>query len=229
MAMKYQHSTNQKASRAQAQSDQLPPIAPRLPRSQSANDAASHVYGSSQYAYNNRDAQYYYNNPPTHGPPSHTVDPYGYHDAYGYHQYAAEQAPNDETAAYHQYHAQQAAMKHAQHQRSQHALPPIYDNAPYNPGYYNTQQQQTNIHRQQQQQQQQRQQQQQQPPPPQQHHYDRNLYAPYNIKDNKKKDKKDKETIDSKDSDALPSGPTKLRHAATTGGYFNKHTSGVVD
>ena len=64
------------------------------------------------------------------------------YDAYGYHQYHAQRASDDAQAAYHQYHAQQAAM-HAQQQRSHSHLAPIYDNATYNAGYYNSPNQQS--------------------------------------------------------------------------------------
>eukprot|EP01083_Nonionella_stella_P163691 539503_1 len=146
--MKYQPSANEKASHApNAQSNQLPQLPPRIDRSRSANDAASGVYGSYMYGdhpeYAKPDGRYHpYYGASGSGSATQT-DPYGAYDvsgAYGYHQYAAEQAPNDEAAAYHQYHAQQAAMQHAQQQqRTQHTLAPIYDNAAYNARSANTQ------------------------------------------------------------------------------------------
>eukprot|EP01084_Bolivina_argentea_P298011 513486_1 len=147
--MQYQPSANEKASRASAQSSQLPNIAPRIHRSQSANDAAAGVYGSYMYGDNNNPSSYdkkdpryqYYATTSGAQTYSDTYSGYDAHGAYGYHQYAAEQAPTDEAAAYHQYHAQQAAMQHAQQQQqqkqqqqqrpSQHTstLSPIYDNS----------------------------------------------------------------------------------------------------
>eukprot|EP00484_Ammonia_sp_Unknown_P014050 CAMPEP_0197078364 /NCGR_PEP_ID=MMETSP1384-20130603/213082_1 /TAXON_ID=29189 /ORGANISM="Ammonia sp." /LENGTH=1108 /DNA_ID=CAMNT_0042517229 /DNA_START=15 /DNA_END=3341 /DNA_ORIENTATION=- len=142
MSQKYPPSGNEKASRGGSGIQAVGSLPPRIIRSQSANDAAG-AYGDYMYndqQYMSQDPRYY------HGSGGQTyTDPYGSgYDAYGYHQYAAQQAPDDPTAAYHQYHAQQAAMQQQQQQRSStHSshggqLAPIYDNVAYNTssGYY---------------------------------------------------------------------------------------------